>query len=135
MILTSCSRCGKTAMSTSSYSYFPCIALYNYCFYIQHEVRKREIEYERFKERMQRVLNDRYRSAKIGLKILNPAPKSAKSISNNDRNGQSFIETPAFEQQSAVSNRKSQRRYPALHKKSINCSKIHLCRTLKCLNK
>ncbi|CAG8594340.1 4429_t:CDS:10, partial [Paraglomus occultum] len=66
-----------------------------------HEVRKREIEYERFKERMQRVLNDRYRSAKIGLKILNPAPKPAKSISNNDRNGQSLTETPALEQQSA----------------------------------
>ncbi|CAG8488205.1 11784_t:CDS:10 [Paraglomus brasilianum] len=66
-----------------------------------HEVRKREIEYERFKERMQRVLNDRYRSAKIGLKILNPAPKPTKSISNNGRNGQSLAETPAFEQQSA----------------------------------
>ncbi|KAG9306223.1 hypothetical protein G9A89_016127 [Geosiphon pyriformis] len=48
-----------------------------------HEVRKRESEYQRFKEQMGRALNEKYRGAKIGLKMINPAPKpSVREISN-----------------------------------------------------
>lgn len=47
------------------------------------------MEYTRFKEKMQKLLNDSYRKAKIGLQIVNPAPKSSKRPSNafNIENG------------------------------------------------
>jgi hypothetical protein len=33
------------------------------------------MEYTRFKEKMQKLLNNNYKKAKIGLQIVNPAPK------------------------------------------------------------
>ncbi|GBC24105.2 afadin- and alpha-actinin-binding protein isoform X1 [Rhizophagus irregularis DAOM 181602=DAOM 197198] len=47
-----------------------------------HDVKKREMEYTRFREKMQKLLNDSYRKAKIGLQIVNPAPKPSKLLSN-----------------------------------------------------
>ncbi|GET02324.1 afadin- and alpha-actinin-binding protein isoform X1 [Rhizophagus clarus] len=47
-----------------------------------HEVKKREVEYARFKEKMQKLLNDNYRKANIGLQMVNPAPKSSKRHSD-----------------------------------------------------
>ncbi|CAG8705935.1 15826_t:CDS:10, partial [Funneliformis caledonium] len=43
-----------------------------------HEVKKRELEYTRFKEKMQKLLNDSYRKANIGLQIVNPISKPLK---------------------------------------------------------
>jgi hypothetical protein len=40
------------------------------------------VDYDRFKEKMQKLLNDNYRKAKIGLQMLNPAPKSFKRRSS-----------------------------------------------------
>ncbi|RIA98462.1 Afadin and alpha-actinin-binding-domain-containing protein [Glomus cerebriforme] len=47
-----------------------------------HEIKKREVEYTRFKEKMQKLLNDNYRKAKIGLQMMNPVSKSSKHHSN-----------------------------------------------------
>ncbi|CAI2190559.1 9457_t:CDS:2, partial [Funneliformis geosporum] len=48
-----------------------------------HEVKKRELEYTRFKEKMQKLLNDSYRKAKIGLQIVNPISKPLKRLPNS----------------------------------------------------
>jgi len=45
------------------------------------------VEYTRFKEKMQKLLNDNYRKAKIGLQMVNPAPKSSKRHSSASDHG------------------------------------------------
>jgi hypothetical protein len=40
------------------------------------------MEYTRFKEKMQKLLNDNYKKAKIGLQMVNPVSKPPKRHSN-----------------------------------------------------
>ncbi|RUS20402.1 Afadin and alpha-actinin-binding-domain-containing protein [Endogone sp. FLAS-F59071] len=49
-----------------------------------HELRKREQEYGKLKDRMQKVLNDKYKGSKISLTLVNPAPKSSTLPSKSD---------------------------------------------------
>lgn len=58
------------------------LLLFFFNYNLQHDVKKREMEYTRFREKMQKLLNDSYRKAKIGLQIVNPAPKPSKLLSN-----------------------------------------------------
>ncbi|RUP48321.1 hypothetical protein BC936DRAFT_144709 [Jimgerdemannia flammicorona] len=42
-----------------------------------HELRKREQDNGKLKERMQKILNDKYKGSNISLTLINPAPKSS----------------------------------------------------------
>ncbi|RUP51797.1 hypothetical protein BC936DRAFT_145873, partial [Jimgerdemannia flammicorona] len=42
-----------------------------------HEICKRDQDKDKLKERMQKILNDKYKGANISLTLINPAPKSS----------------------------------------------------------
>ncbi|RUS24275.1 hypothetical protein BC938DRAFT_473850 [Jimgerdemannia flammicorona] len=48
-----------------------------YVFFVAHELRKREQDNGKLKERMQKILNDKYKGSNISLTLINPAPKSS----------------------------------------------------------